>query len=150
MRQSKYIHSRGIRHDDIKPGNLLIKNHQCFLIDYNLSSEMRKDTNLCTYAYKPRRCYRNFTRFPIDDFESFFFTMCHLNGVKLKWFFTNEYNHLNKREIDRRIGEAKMDIDEILVRSTYSSMYSLLLFMKFRRISNLLASRKSTLFFHLF
>lgn len=34
--QSKYIHSHGVRHDDIKPGNIMVRGSQSFLIGNEL------------------------------------------------------------------------------------------------------------------
>lgn len=118
VRQAKYIHSHGIRHDDLKPDNIMTRSYQSFLIDYNLGSKMNDDMQLCRYRYRPRRMHFSDMnpRSPIDDFESFFYVLAEICDVPLKWF-SDEYKNLNEEELDRKIGNAKRDFADIRVSS---------------------------------
>lgn len=87
VRQSKYIHSRKIRHDDIKPDNIMFRKHRSFLIDFNLSSKFNETNSSGTFGFLPRSAYLNIAeRTPLDDWESFLYTMSKVNKVDLEWF----------------------------------------------------------------
>lgn len=75
---------------------------------------MSEDTKLCTYTYKPKRCHRGEKRLAIDDWESFFYSMCDLCDVPLKWF-SEEYDDSDERKLDRKYGKAKEDVKNIVV-----------------------------------
>lgn len=48
------MHSHGIRHDDIKPGNVMFLNNKSFLIDFNLSSKMLEPLKGTTVTFVSR------------------------------------------------------------------------------------------------
>lgn len=115
VRTCRYLHSHGIRHDDVKPDNIMTRSFQTFLIDYNLGSKMNDDTNLCTSEYMPRRMhFTDRNRMAIDDFESFFYGMANICEVPLKWF---KYKNFSERGMERKYGEAKRDTKDIKVSS---------------------------------
>lgn len=86
--QSKYMHSCGIRHDDIKPDNIMVQKWRSYLIDFNMSSRMAKDNHGYNLVFASRRLHKNKRRFAIDDFESFLFSMLYILKVPLDIFLT--------------------------------------------------------------
>lgn len=110
VRTSKYMHNHGVRHDDIKPDNIMIHRGRSYLIDFNLSSRLNKKSDGGTLLYGSRkwvrfelfviwssffqlsyhlcrlfwlRFHKNQTRTRLDDWESFLYTMCHINKIEL-------------------------------------------------------------------
>lgn len=92
VRQSKYIHAHGVRHNDIEPKNILLRRFQSFLIDFNLGSIMSSNSDKGTFLYTSRRCHKvhkdndGHVRNALDDWESFLYSMSKVLKVQLKWF----------------------------------------------------------------
>lgn len=84
--QSKYMHSHGVRHDDIKPDNIMLRKHKSFLIDFNYSSKLMEFNDIRTAKYSSRSADENKLRSAIDDWESFLYSLCFLNNIDLMWF----------------------------------------------------------------
>lgn len=55
VRTSKYMHNHGVRHDDIKPDNIMIHRGRGYLIDFNLSSRLNKKFDGGTLLYGSRK-----------------------------------------------------------------------------------------------
>ncbi|XP_031630080.1 casein kinase I-like isoform X2 [Contarinia nasturtii] len=108
VRQSKYIHSRGVRHDDVKPENILLRKHRSFLIDFNTSAKLLETTASGTIKYVARRFYREKRlRYPVDDWECFLYSISELNGVNLQWFDEKQFKGLKGTEV---INKAIMEL----------------------------------------
>lgn len=88
------MHSRGVRHDDIKPENILTSGFRSFLIDFNLSSKMKELGRGGSIAYTARRAHLQQIRTATDDWESFLYTMCATNGIKLPWFDDKKFDKI--------------------------------------------------------
>lgn len=92
------MHSRGVRHDDIKPSNIIIHADRSFLIDFGLSKKINEHGNGGTFCFMSRNGIENKTRTAKDDWESFLYSMCFLNDVNLSWFNEKHFLYLDSDE----------------------------------------------------
>lgn len=117
MRQSKYIHSCGVRHDDVKPENIMLRGHRSFLIDFNTSAKLAETTSAGTRKFLARRFFnQDRLRYPVDDWESFLYSMCELNNVPLKWFDERPFKGLDSKAANKMLMMMKNDTEDTLVR----------------------------------
>lgn len=80
------MHSHGIRHDNINPRNIMLHVNQTFLINFHSGARMYEDNYGGTPKYAARAYHRGQIRTALDDWESFFFTICDLYDIQLSWF----------------------------------------------------------------
>lgn len=116
--QSKYIHSCGVRHDDIKPENILIDQHsgRSFLFDFDVSSRMNDYSNGTTLEYASRKWHTNKIRNAVDDWESFFYTCCYIHYVKLDWLFKTDLSQYSLSLASQKCFKWKNNIEKTIVR----------------------------------
>lgn len=118
-----YIHNShvsGVRHNDIKPDNIMFRNSRSFLIDYNLGSKLNEKNSGGTLIYSSRRSTKDEVRNALDDFEGFLYTMCALNNVELEWFKVEPFFGLKKRAAIKKFEKLKDATNLTIVSSTYS------------------------------
>lgn len=131
----------GIRHDDIKPENIMTSGHKsfiignffvgsqihlmhffrlsitpfiCYLLDFNRSSKMSKDSGACTVDYAARVSHFKQPRVAKSDWESFLYSMCYVLRVPLGWFHPKIRN-LKQGEKEIYCGTFKAQTDKIRV-----------------------------------
>lgn len=81
------MHSRGVRHDNIDPRNIMLHHmNQIFLINLNSGSRMYEDNRCGTPKYAARAYHKAEIRTALDDWESFLYTMCDVYDIQLYWF----------------------------------------------------------------
>lgn len=145
--QSKYMHAHGVRHDDIKPENILVSGHKSFIIgrltiyivsvqnsvhtindfihlrlDFNRSSKMSNDSGACTVDYAARVSHFKKPRVAKSDWESFLYSMCYVLRVPLGWFHP-QIRNLVQQEKEIYCGSFKTQTDKIRVNIYFSFAY---------------------------
>lgn len=68
-----------------------------------------------TLEYASRRCHSDFEMYPLDDFESFLYSMAFVNGIELEWFKDAIYEKLNELASFKLAGEIKKNVTKIEV-----------------------------------
>lgn len=109
------MHSCGVRHDDIKPENILTSGFRSFLIDFNLSSKMKELNQGGSMEYTSRRTHLNQIRTATDDWESFLYTMCRINEIKLHWFLEQNFDDIDPKDHVKRCWEMKNMTEDTIV-----------------------------------
>lgn len=93
------MHSKGIRHDDIKPENIMFRKNRIFLIDFNLSSKILEKKHGGTLEYTARRTHTLDLRTPMDDWESFLYVLAGKPNINFAYFTFLHYLSLNCRTL---------------------------------------------------
>lgn len=120
MQISKYIHSRGVRHNDIKLENIMFDHHKVFITDYSMATKLNESSHLGTMMFKSRRGHGTGNRCAKDDWESFLYSICHFVGIKLDWFTTKD---------ERTIYRLKLNTTNTIVSArSPSPLFSVLIF----------------------
>lgn len=109
------MHSCGVRHDDIKPENIMLRKHRSFLIDFNISSKMKDHNNGGSLEYTSRKAHKRQTRSATDDWESFLYTMCRLNSVPLHWFLEANFDEIDTKDYLEEYGILKDMTNDTIV-----------------------------------
>jgi len=90
------IHSRGFLHRDIKPSNFMIKEHDCFIVDFGTAvSYLNEDGTHCEHApvcstvgtlrYASRASHAKMSQSRRDDLQSLGYTLLYLTTGTLPW-----------------------------------------------------------------
>lgn len=68
------------------------------MVDFNKSSKVNLFSNDGTLKFLPRRVHTKQLRRPIEDWESFLYTICYIQFVELGWFFGSEFDGMDIEE----------------------------------------------------
>ncbi|XP_031622978.1 uncharacterized protein LOC116340563 [Contarinia nasturtii] len=116
VRITKYIHSRGIHHNDIKYGNIMFRKHQCFIIDYNLASTMYKSSRGKISQPSVQRTFEDGRRAAKEDRGSFLSSMSDFFGLELEWLQFSKMHEIllgKLRYLWRKLAQDIKQIKEI-------------------------------------
>lgn len=78
---------------------------------------MNEFGNGTTLEYASRQYHNNQIRNAISDWESFLYTICTINYVKLDWLFGNELSQYPLRVASEKCANWKKNIKKTIVRS---------------------------------
>lgn len=109
------MHSRGVRHDDIKPENIMLRKYRSYLIDFNMSSKLKESSNSGSIDYTARTLHSRKTRSATDDWESFLYSMCRLNEVPLEWFDEKILDGIDSKDYIEVYGTLKYKTNDTIV-----------------------------------
>ena len=115
------IHSKGVVHGDLKPGNILMgvgdKHDQCFIVDFGISKVYRysNGTHIPYRTKKPFIGTRIYASISVhngietsrkDDLESLIYVLVFLHKGNLPWQKLN----MSESENKKKVGEMKMKL----------------------------------------
>lgn len=83
--------------------------------DFNLASKTFGKSKGGTLNFMSRRSHISDERYPVDDFESFLYSMCRPAGITLGWINNQTVNRIPNPERAQRIYAMKLNTDDTLV-----------------------------------
>lgn len=94
----------------------MFRGHRTFLIDFNTSAKLNETTAAGTIKFLARRFFnKDRLRYPVDDWESFLYTMCELNNVPLKWFDETQFKGSDSKTANKMVMLMKNDTQHTIV-----------------------------------